>query len=58
MHTHILVLILMYNLHYTQELGLPMYNVHPYFPLKNLGKKSVHYTQRHTVNVKSCERES
>ena len=21
------------------ELALPMYNTHPYFPLKNLGKK-------------------
>ena len=28
---------------------LPVYNVHPYFSLKNVGKKSVHYTWRNTV---------
>ena len=30
------------------ELVLPMYNVHPYFSLKNLGK-STHYTQQNTM---------
>ena len=33
-------------------LVLPMYNSHPYFSLKNLGKKSEHYTQQSTVKVK------
>ena len=28
---------------------LPMYNVHPYFSVKNLGKKSVQYTWQNTV---------
>ena len=27
-----------------------MYNAHPYFSLKNLGKESVHSTQQNTVN--------
>ena len=27
------------NIYVDPELVLPMYNVHPYFPLKNLGKK-------------------
>ena len=31
------------------ELVLRMYNVHPYFSLRNLGKKSVCYTQQNTV---------
>ena len=26
-----------------------MYNVHPHFSLKNVGKKSVHYTRQTTV---------
>ena len=33
------------------ELVLPMYNVHPYFPLKNLGKKCALYTAKY-VNIK------
>ena len=28
---------------------IPMYNVHRYFSLKNLGKKTAHYTQQNTV---------
>ena len=31
------------------ELVLPMHNAHPYFSLKNLGKKSAHYTQQNTA---------
>ena len=31
------------------ELVLSMNNVHSYFPLKNLGKKSVHYTGQQMV---------
>ena len=31
------------------ELVLPMYNVHPYVSLKNLGKKNEHYTRQTTV---------
>ena len=31
------------------ELVLPMYNEYPYFSLKNLGNKSVHYTQQKMV---------
>ena len=31
------------------ELILPLYNVHPYLFLKNLGKKSTHYTQQNMV---------
>ena len=31
------------------ELALLMYNAHPYFPLKNLGKKRVRYTQQNRV---------
>ena len=30
------------------ELVLPMYNMHPYFSLKNLSK-STHYTRQNTV---------
>ena len=33
------------------ELVLPMYNAHPYFSLKNSGKKSAHYMQQNTVRV-------
>ena len=33
------------------ELVLPMYNMHPYFSLKNLGKKNAHYTWQNTVHV-------
>ena len=29
------------------KLVLPMYNVHPYFSLKNLGKKCVLYTAKY-----------
>ena len=31
------------------ELVLPMYNARPDFSLKNLGKKSAHYTQQNTI---------
>ena len=31
------------------ELVLLMYIAHPYFSLKNLGKKTVHYTWQNTV---------
>ena len=31
------------------ELMLPMHNAHPYLSLKNLGKKSAHYTQQNMV---------
>ena len=31
------------------ELVLPMYNAHPYFSLKNLGKKSAGYAQQNIV---------
>ena len=31
------------------ELVLPMYNMHPYFSLTNLGKKMLHYTQQNMV---------
>ena len=34
--------------YYTHYIIISMYNVHPYFSLKNLGKK-VHYTQQNTV---------
>ena len=37
------------NIYIDMELVLPMYNAHLYFPLKNLGKKSAHYTQQNTV---------
>ena len=29
------------------ELVLPMYNAHPYFPLKNLGKKCALYMPKY-----------
>ena len=32
---------------------LPMYNVHPYFSLKNLGK-SAHYTWQNIVYIYMC----
>ena len=32
------------------ELVLPMYNVHPYFSLKNLGKNSVHYMWQNMIH--------
>ena len=28
---------------------ISLYNVHPYFSLKNLGKKGTHYTQQNMV---------
>ena len=34
------------------ELVLPMYNAHPYFFLRNLGKKSAHYIWQNTGNWK------
>ena len=38
---------------YTVFQELPMYNAHPYFSLKNLGRKTVHYTRQNTVRCKS-----
>ena len=35
------------------ELVLLMYNTHPYFSLKNVGKKSMHYTQQYMVHIPS-----
>ena len=32
------------------DLVLPMYNAHPYVFLKNLGKKSTHYTWQNMDN--------
>ena len=32
------------------ELVLPMYNVHPYFPLKNLGKKYALYMAKYSTS--------
>ena len=32
------------GLPYPQACTMSMHNAHPYFSLKNLGKKSVHYT--------------
>ena len=39
MHTHVKTVCLV----------PPIYNAHPYFSLKNLGKKSVRYTQQTMV---------
>ena len=33
------------------ESVLPIYNAHHYFSLKNLGKKSVHYTRQNFVSI-------
>ena len=33
------------------ELVLPMYNVHPYFSLKNLGKNCTLYTAKYGTSV-------
>ena len=37
------------NIYIDAELVLPMYNVHPYFSLKNLGKKSALYTVKYSI---------
>ena len=39
---------------------MPMYNVNPYFSLKNLGEKSTHYTWQNTekLQAKKKRRES
>ena len=47
MHTHVFVRII-------HGIVLPMYNVHPYFSLKNLGKESTNYTGQNTVSPAKC----
>ena len=39
----------------THVLAQPMYNAHIYFSLKNLGKKSVHFTWQNMVGTEEDE---
>ena len=36
------------------ELVLPMYNVHPYFSLKNLEKRGTLYTAKYCMYIDIC----
>ena len=45
-YTHIYIQIYIYS-----ELVLPMYNGHPYFSLKNLGKKCAFYTAKYGIEL-------